>query len=617
MSVEATRKRARSAGHSSHAAARPLKEGKWGTSEYPKRTERDQSFDVQHVLRLPKAEPTTQVGEKLSKGGSDTALNATGLNRPVSAARARSLGASAHCQALNEQNFRRLPYVTRQESGNRALDARAPDSHLARPERVAQPKLQELLKRQRWQRGRRLCKQLWIEGHVSQGGSEDLPTRVGRKRVSNSEFEWAGDAAEASVDFGHNLILSSEEKVEFRCRVEEELRKIVKVSHFAPSKSNLLFAETFERADVFDTWIASNSRTHPGQWKHVPRSPDAIRGDTGIMAASKGLRHAISSLLPFKTPPSPKLPMVLQYELQQQHRDFRCGGGYLTLFFSANTQELYQFDNETPYALQFGADQCGHRQEILLKATRMCSILGKRVEHSLYPSIVLPYTWHTRLLTLLLEPTGTYKILVDGRTIREGMIFEDLRPRWPTAQSLLQELPAELLHFNAVGMAFMSMDTGTLIDNIVLSSDTQAAHAFARETFWRRVEVEQAVSETALRARSALRKEIRARRQEAELLNHMHGSSSPDIVPTEFPVHTIPPAQATASTAERTLQRTVHFSSEAHVTATRVHSEALNSSNITDRESLTRNFRTLSWLVKENEAAVLNVLLAFSLILAL
>ncbi|KAL8440821.1 hypothetical protein Emag_007703 [Eimeria magna] len=53
--------------------------------------------------------------------------------------------------------------------------------------------------------------------------------------------------------------------------------------------------------------------------------------------------------------------------------------------------------------------------------------------------------------------------------------------------SELQELPAELLHFNALGIAFMSMDTGTLIDNIVLSSDMQAAHDFARETFWERL----------------------------------------------------------------------------------------------------------------------------------
>lgn len=52
------------------------------------------------------------------------------------------------------------------------------------------------------------------------------------------------------------------------------------------------------------------------------------------------------------------------------------------------------------------------------------------------------------------------------------------------AQPWLQELPQELLLFNAVGMVFMAMDSGTLIDNIVLSNDVRAAQAFARETFW-------------------------------------------------------------------------------------------------------------------------------------
>lgn len=47
-----------------------------------------------------------------------------------------------------------------------------------------------------------------------------------------------------------------------------------------------------------------------------------------------------------------------------------------------------------------------------------------------------------------------------------------------------QELPEELLRFNAVGLIFPAMDTGTLIDNIAISNDIQAANAFAGETFW-------------------------------------------------------------------------------------------------------------------------------------
>lgn len=106
----------------------------------------------------------------------------------------------------------------------------------------------------------------------------------------------------------------------------------------------------------------------------MSRGSAAPRGD----CPSQGLRHAISSLLPSAALPAPKLPLVLQYELQQQHPDFGCGGGYLTFFLSDDSHSLYGLDDETPYAIRFGADQCGLRRQVLLKAKRLCPLTGER-----------------------------------------------------------------------------------------------------------------------------------------------------------------------------------------------------------------------------------------------
>lgn len=92
----------------------------------------------------------------------------------------------------------------------------------------------------------------------------------------------------------------------------------------------------------------------------------------------QGLRHAISRLLPPGAVPSPKRPLVLQYELQQLHPDFGCGGGYLTFFAADAVKALHRVSEGMPYALVFGADQCGLRREIILKTNRVCPLTGDR-----------------------------------------------------------------------------------------------------------------------------------------------------------------------------------------------------------------------------------------------
>lgn len=72
-------------------------------------------------------------------------------------------------------------------------------------------------------------------------------------------------AANTALDFGHNLLLTANERQELDRKVEDELSKIPRVTHFIPKAQGLLFVETFEMADVFSSWIVSNNRNHPGR----------------------------------------------------------------------------------------------------------------------------------------------------------------------------------------------------------------------------------------------------------------------------------------------------------------------------------------------------------------
>lgn len=93
---------------------------------------------------------------------------------------------------------------------------------------------------------------------------------------------------------------------------------------------------------------------------------------------TQGVRHAVSRLLPSNVQPSPRRPLVLQYELQHQHKDFGCGGGFLTLFATGSVEALRQLDESIAPAIVFGADMCGLRSEILFRISRCSPLTGKR-----------------------------------------------------------------------------------------------------------------------------------------------------------------------------------------------------------------------------------------------
>ncbi|CDJ53923.1 calnexin, putative [Eimeria brunetti] len=254
-----------------------------------------------------------------------------------------------------------------------------------------------------WEKRQELARQIAAWRLINRDTDDDPPPDPTEERLLE-RLSASVVADEPPIDFGHDLHLSAQERDHMDSRVKEELAKIPRVSQASPSLEGLLFAETFDRPDVFGSWVVSGSYTHPGHWHHQQRLPEAIEKDRGLMTASPGFRHAISTMLPTTARLSSRKPLILQYELQQHHPNFSCGGGYLT-FFAADAQSQCYFDENTAYAL--------------------------RVVHSLYPRLALPFTEKSRLFTLIIQPDGAFNILLDGRSVRKGNVFDNMTPPWP------------------------------------------------------------------------------------------------------------------------------------------------------------------------------------------
>lgn len=97
----------------------------------------------------------------------------------------------------------------------------------------------------------------------NQSADEDPPPDPVTKRLL-ARMSAAVTVEQRSIDFGHGLLLSPEEKEYMDRFVFAELSKIPIMPYIAPVVEGLLFAETFDREDVFDTWIVSKSSTHSG-----------------------------------------------------------------------------------------------------------------------------------------------------------------------------------------------------------------------------------------------------------------------------------------------------------------------------------------------------------------
>lgn len=115
----------------------------------------------------------------------------------------------------------------------------------------------------RWQRRQEFARWIAAERLAKADADEDPPPDPAEERLLD-RLSAAVVEEEPPIDFGHDLHLSVEEREYMDSRVKEELAKIPRVSQASPSLEGLLFAEMFDKPDVFSSWVISRSYTHQG-----------------------------------------------------------------------------------------------------------------------------------------------------------------------------------------------------------------------------------------------------------------------------------------------------------------------------------------------------------------
>ncbi|RRT50771.1 hypothetical protein B296_00034590 [Ensete ventricosum] len=185
------------------------------------------------------------------------------------------------------------------------------------------------------------------------------------------------------------------------------------------------FYESFD--EPFDgRWIVSENGDYQGLWKH---SKSDGHEDYGLLVSEKARKYAIVKEL--DGPISLKDgTVVLQFEVRLQN-GLECGGAYLKYLRVQETGWIPKgFDNESPYSIMFGPDNCGATNKVHFILQHKNPKTGKFVEHHLKFPPSVPYDKLSHVYTAILKPDNELKILIDGEEKKKANFLsaDDFEP---------------------------------------------------------------------------------------------------------------------------------------------------------------------------------------------
>lgn len=201
--------------------------------------------------------------------------------------------------------------------------------------------------------------------------------------------------------------------------------------------------EHFDDPAQFDKrWVRSAAKKegtsediskYDGQWAVEAGEKDPLPGDLSLVLKSKAKHAAIATKLirPFIF--TGQKPLVIQYEVNFQEGQ-ECGGAYLKLLSEgADTAQLNSFRDSTPYTIMFGPDKCGNEHKLHLIFRHVNPLNGSTSEKHLTkkPDERIDELFRDKrahLYTLVLRPSGTYEVRVDGKPLISGSLLEDFEP---------------------------------------------------------------------------------------------------------------------------------------------------------------------------------------------
>jgi calreticulin len=195
------------------------------------------------------------------------------------------------------------------------------------------------------------------------------------------------------------------------------MRAVIASALVAAASAKTLYKETFD--DGWDKrWVTGAAGDKSlGEWKHT--AGEYYGGDE---AAAKGIetsddmRHYFlaTKMDEFSNKGS---DLVIQSSLKYTQTP-ECGGSYIKLLGAG--ADPAAFDNDTPYSIMFGPDQCGGTK-------RVHAIITYKDENVLKTSDVTLsiYDELTHLYSFVIKSDQTYEVFVDLESKASGSITDD------------------------------------------------------------------------------------------------------------------------------------------------------------------------------------------------
>merc|ERR1712012_539841 len=208
-------------------------------------------------------------------------------------------------------------------------------------------------------------------------------------------------------------------------RLNKDLKKIQKkmrtslllLAVVGTALAEVYLEERFDKDDWASKWVQS---THKGaeagkfEWTAGKFYGDADK-DKGIQTSQDAKFYALST--EFKPFSNKDKPLVVQFTVKHE-QNIDCGGGYAKLFDCSLDQT--DMHGESPYLIMFGPDICG-------PGTKKVHVIFnyKGQNHLVKKEIRCKDDVFTHLYTLIVQPDGSYEVLIDNESAQKGTLEED------------------------------------------------------------------------------------------------------------------------------------------------------------------------------------------------
>jgi len=188
---------------------------------------------------------------------------------------------------------------------------------------------------------------------------------------------------------------------------------------FALASAEIYLEEKFDDGNAWkDRWIQSKHKSDYGQWKLTSgKFYGDVEEDKGIQTSEDARFYSIARKFDKTIDSNEGKPLVIQFSVKHE-QTIDCGGGYAKVM--ASDADLADFHGETPYYIMFGPDICGFGTK---KVHVIFNYKGKNL--LIKKDIRCKDDEFTHVYTLIVNPDGTYDVLIDNESAQKGTLEED------------------------------------------------------------------------------------------------------------------------------------------------------------------------------------------------